>query len=152
MWGILPVLNWSLGDAAVFDYHQIVLMPLAYQVGVLPALLAAAFDGWLAKWGIRFRVALCALFGFVVSFLPLLGALSMGFLYGPYVAIFGLLGAGARGCLLMAFRQPGAASPATGGALVNAQPAPRLFRPPLGAPVRRYFTRRPRLGQSPRSP
>ena len=49
MWGILPVLNWSLGDAAVIDYHQIVLMPLAYRVGVLPALLAAAFDGWLAK-------------------------------------------------------------------------------------------------------
>jgi uncharacterized membrane protein YjgN (DUF898 family) len=93
MWGILPVLNWSLGDATAIDYHQIVLMPLAYQVGVLPALLAAAFDGWLAKRGIRFRVAWCALFGFVVSFLPLLGALSMGFLHGPYVAIFGLLGA-----------------------------------------------------------
>jgi hypothetical protein len=28
-----------------------------------------------------------------VSFLPLLGALSMGFLHGPHVAIFGLLGA-----------------------------------------------------------
>jgi hypothetical protein len=93
MWGILPVLNWSLGDAAVIDYHQIVLMPLAYQVGVLPTLLAAAFDGWLAKRGTRFRVAWCALFGFVVSFLPLLGALSIGFLHGPYVAIFGLLGA-----------------------------------------------------------
>jgi len=64
-----------------------------HQVGVLPALLAAAFDGWLAKRGIRFRVAWCALFGFVVSFLPLLGALSMGFLHGPYVAIFGLPGA-----------------------------------------------------------
>jgi hypothetical protein len=56
LWGILPVLNWSLGDATAIDYHQIVLMPLAYQVGVLPALLAAAFDGWLAKRGIRFRV------------------------------------------------------------------------------------------------
>jgi hypothetical protein len=67
--------------------------PLAYQAGVLPALLAAAFDGWLAKRGIRFRVAWRALFGFVVSFLPLLGALSMGFLHGPYLTIFGLLGA-----------------------------------------------------------
>jgi hypothetical protein len=45
MWGILPVLNWSLGDVVVIDYRQIVLMPLAYQVGVLPALPAAAFDG-----------------------------------------------------------------------------------------------------------
>jgi hypothetical protein len=47
----------------------------------------------LPNGGTRFRVAWCALFGFVVSFLPLLGALSMGFLHGPYVAIFGLLGA-----------------------------------------------------------
>ena len=107
MWGILPVLNWSLGDAAVIDYHQIVLMPLAYQVGVLPALLAAAFDGWLAKREIRFRVAWCALFGFVVSFLPLLGALSMGFLHGPYVAIFGLLGAApAAACSWLSGNRP----------------------------------------------
>ena len=93
LWGILPAMNWSLGGASVFDYHQIVLTPLAYQVGLVPALLAAAFDGWLAKRGVRFRVVWSALFGFSVSFLPLVGALSMGFLHGPFVDIFGLLGA-----------------------------------------------------------
>jgi hypothetical protein len=53
-----------------------------------------------------------------MSFLPLLDALSMGFLHGPYVRF---AGGGARDCVLMAFRQPGAANPATGGAVVNAQ-------------------------------
>jgi hypothetical protein len=90
---MLPVLNWSQGGAAVFDYHQLDLMPLAYVVGLLPAVLAAAFDGALAKLRIRFRPLWCALFGFAVAFLPLIGALKMGFLHGPLVASLGLLGA-----------------------------------------------------------
>jgi uncharacterized membrane protein YjgN (DUF898 family) len=93
MWGIVPVLNGALGGSSVFDYHQFVLLPLAYQVGLLPALLVAAFDGWLARRGVRYRVGWSTLFGFAMSFIPLLGALSMGFLHGPFVAIFGLLGA-----------------------------------------------------------
>jgi hypothetical protein len=93
MWGILPVMNWALGGASVFDYHQFVLIPLAYWLGFLPALLVAAFDGWLARREVRFRIGWSALFGFAMSFIPLLGALSMGFLHGPFVAIFGLLGA-----------------------------------------------------------
>jgi hypothetical protein len=93
MWGILPVLNGVLGGASVFDYHQLVLLPLAYEIGLVPAVLVAAFDGRLARRGVRYRVGWSTLFGFAVSFLPLLGALSMGFLHGPFVAIFGLLGA-----------------------------------------------------------
>jgi len=93
MWGILPVMNGVLGGASVFDYHQLVLIPLAYQVGLLPALLVAAFDGWLVGRDVRYRVGWSTLFGFAMSFIPLLGALSMGFLHGPFVAIFGLLGA-----------------------------------------------------------
>jgi hypothetical protein len=93
MWGILPALNGVLGGASVFDYHQFVLIPLAYWLGLLPALLVATFDGWLASREVRYRVGWSALFGFAMSFIPLLGALSMGFLHGPFVAIFGLLGA-----------------------------------------------------------
>jgi hypothetical protein len=93
MWGIVPVLNGLLGGPSVFDYHQLVLIPLAYQIGLLPALLVAVFDGLLARRGVRYRVGWSALFGFAMSFIPLLGALSMGFLHGPFVAIFGLLGA-----------------------------------------------------------
>jgi len=93
MWVMLPVLNWSQGGAAVFDYHQLDLVPLAYVVGLLPAVLAAAFDGVLAKLRVRFRPLWCALFGFAVAFLPLVGALKMGFLHGHLVASLGLLGA-----------------------------------------------------------
>ena len=93
LWGVLPVLNGALGDPSVFDYRQLVLLPLAYQVGLVPALLVAAFDGWLAKRGVRYRVGWSTLFGFAMSFIPLLGALAMGFLHGPFVAMFGLLGA-----------------------------------------------------------
>jgi hypothetical protein len=102
MWGIAPVMNWSFGDPSVFDYHQLVLTPLAYEVGLLPALLTGAFDGWLARQGIRFRIACCALFGFAASFLPLLGALSMGFMHGPFIAIFGLVGAVPAACSWLA--------------------------------------------------
>jgi len=40
------VLNWSIGGPpSVVDYHQIVLLPLAYKVGLLPALLVGVFEG-----------------------------------------------------------------------------------------------------------
>jgi hypothetical protein len=93
MWGIIPVLNWSLGAPTVFDYHQISLIPLAYMVGLVPALLAGVFDGILARRNIGYRVLWCALFGYAMSFIPLLSSLSMGFLHGPFVLMFGLLGA-----------------------------------------------------------
>jgi hypothetical protein len=90
--GIVPVLNWSLGATTVFDYHQIALIPLAYMVGLVPALLAGVFDGILARRNIGYRVLWCALFGYAMSFIPLLSSLSMGFLHGPFVLMFGLLG------------------------------------------------------------
>jgi hypothetical protein len=93
MWGIVPMLNWSLGAPAVFDYHQIGLIPLAYMVGLVPALLAGVFDGILARRNIGYRVLWCALFGYAMSFVPLLSSLSKGFLHGPFLLMFGLLGA-----------------------------------------------------------
>lgn len=76
-----------------FDYHQIVLIPSAYMVGLVPALLAGVFDGILARRNIRYRVLWCALFGYAMGFIPLLSSLSKGFLHGPFVLMFGLLGA-----------------------------------------------------------
>ena len=93
LWGILPVLNQSLTDPPVFDYHQIVLLPLAYIIGILPALLVAVFDNALARRGIGRWVLWCAMLGFCASFLPLSSAFAMGFLHGPAVLIFGLIGA-----------------------------------------------------------
>jgi hypothetical protein len=94
MFGILPVLNWAVGGPQTqYDYHQIVLLPAAYMVGFVPALLAGVFDGVLAKRHVRHRVFWCALAGFAVSFLPIAGALSMGYIHGPFLLLFGLLGA-----------------------------------------------------------
>jgi hypothetical protein len=93
MWVMLPLLNWSQGGPVVFDYHRFDLMPLAYVVGILPALLAAAFDGVLARRRVRFRPLWCALFGFALGFLPLVGARWVGFLHGSLDASLGVLGA-----------------------------------------------------------
>jgi len=93
LWGMLPFLNQSLTDPPIVDIHQIVLLPPAYMVGVLPALLVGVFDNALARRGIGRRVLWCALLGFGASFLPLASAFAMGFLHGPWVLIFGLVGA-----------------------------------------------------------
>jgi len=39
------------------------------------------------------RIALTALFGYAISYLPLIGAPWMGFIHGPYIVLFGLVGA-----------------------------------------------------------
>ena len=90
---MLPLLNWSQGGPVVFDYQQLELMPLAYAVGLFPALLAAAFDGVLARLRIGFRPLWCALFGFAVALIPMAGAKWIGFLHGPLDASLGFLGA-----------------------------------------------------------
>jgi hypothetical protein len=94
---MLPLLNWSQGGPVVFDYQQLELMPLAYAVGLFPALLAAAFDGVLARLRVGFRPLWCALFGFAVAFIPLVGAKWIGFLHGPLDASLGFLGAAPAG-------------------------------------------------------
>jgi hypothetical protein len=93
LWGLLPIMSAWLGGGSAFDLGQIVLLPLGYMVGLVPALLACGFDETLARLNVRFRVGWTALFGFAASFVPLLGALSMGFLHGPFVLAFGLVGA-----------------------------------------------------------
>lgn len=43
--GLLPL----IGGEPSFDPHGIVLLPLAYFLGLVPALIAAGFDHWLAR-------------------------------------------------------------------------------------------------------
>jgi hypothetical protein len=98
-WFILSAFNFILGGwdqfdvRRVVDYHQVVLLPAAYSVGLVPALLAGLFDGFLASRQVRHRVLWCTLFGFAVSFVPLVTPLAMGFVHGPYLLIFGFIGA-----------------------------------------------------------
>jgi hypothetical protein len=94
---MLPLLNWWQGGTIIFDYQHLELMPLAYVVGLFPAMLAAAFDGVLARLRVGFRPLWCALFGFAVAFIPLAGAKWIGFLHGPLDASLGVLGAAPAG-------------------------------------------------------
>lgn len=92
-WGLLPLLNRASGGASVYDAHQLVLLPLAYWLGIVPALLAAALDRHLARRGLPWRPAWTALFAFGVSFVPLSAAIGMGFLKSPWLLVWGLVGA-----------------------------------------------------------
>ena len=93
LWVILPVFSWAVGDPVQFDYHQLILLPLGYLSGVPPALLAGLLDGFLAKRNIRRRVLWVALGGFLLSFLPLASSFAAGFIHGPFILIFGFVGA-----------------------------------------------------------
>jgi Family of unknown function (DUF5413) len=97
MLALAPILAVMAGDAATLDFQQIAalpaLLPVAYVAGLAPALLASAFDGFLGWRKIARRPLWCALFGFAASFLPLAASFSMGFLHGPLVLAFGLVGA-----------------------------------------------------------
>jgi hypothetical protein len=69
------------------------MLPTIYLVGLIPALLAAWFDHGLAKRNVSYRIALTALFGYAISTLPLAVAFWVGLAHGPYVLLFGLIGA-----------------------------------------------------------
>lgn len=93
LWIILPVFSWALGEASSFDHHQVVLLPLGYLVGAVPALLAGLIDGFLATRNSRWRVLWMALAGFVLSFLPLASSFAAGLIHGPFILVFGFVGA-----------------------------------------------------------
>lgn len=92
-WGMLQILNWALGEKSTADYHQLVLLPLAYVLVLLPAMLTAVVDDVLARRNTRFRILWTALAGYVFIFTPLLAALLTGSIHGPYLFLFGLIGA-----------------------------------------------------------
>ena len=73
-WVMLQIANWLAGGPTTFDVAQIMMLPTIYLVGLTPALLAAWVDHALAKRGVSYRIALTALFGYAISYLPLIGA------------------------------------------------------------------------------
>lgn len=90
-WVMLPLLTFALGDRPGASLGQLVILPAAYFLGALPAALAGAIDHLMAKrpW----RPVWTGAAGYLLSFIPILGALLMGFLHGPFVLLFGLIGA-----------------------------------------------------------
>ena len=93
LWGILQILNWSLGAESTIDYHQLILLPLAYVMVLLPAMLTAVVDDVLARRKTRYRIVWTAFAGYMFIFIPLLAALLTGSIHGPYLLLFGIIGA-----------------------------------------------------------
>lgn len=63
------------------------------RIGSIPALLAAGVDHALAGHNVSYRIALTALFGYVISYLPLAAACGVGLALGPDALLLGLIGA-----------------------------------------------------------
>lgn len=91
-WGMLQILNWALGENSTADYHQLILLPVAYVIVLLPAMLTGLVDHALAQRKLRYRVLWTAFAGYLFIYLPLLVALLTG-LHGPYLLLFGIIGA-----------------------------------------------------------
>jgi hypothetical protein len=92
-WVMLQVANWLAGSPSTFDLAHVVMLPTVYLFGLIPALVVAWFDHALAKRGVSHRIALTALFGYAISYVPLIGAFWVGFVHDPYVVLLGLVGA-----------------------------------------------------------
>lgn len=80
-----------------FTFNPIAMLfflPVAYFNGVIPAILVGLADQILDQRGYRLtsRVLLCALAGYVTAFVPILTALMMNFVGGPWVLLFGVIG------------------------------------------------------------
>ena len=93
IWGVLQILNWALAESSTADYHQLILLPAAYVIVLIPAMITALVDDVLARRNVRYRILWTALAGYVFIFAPLLAALLMGFVHGPYLMLFGIIGA-----------------------------------------------------------
>ncbi len=92
-WVMLQIANWLVGAPSTFDLRQVVMLPMVYALGVIPALLMAWFDQVLARRQMSYRIALTASFAYVLSYVPLLGAFQFGFVHGPLLVLVGLIGA-----------------------------------------------------------
>jgi len=91
-WVMLQIANWLAGSPITFDVAQIMMLPTIYLVGLIPALWAGWFDHALARRNVSYGIALTALFGYTISYLPLAVAFWIGFGHGPCVLLFGLIG------------------------------------------------------------
>lgn len=92
-WILLQAFNGLLGAPNTFDWHQVVLLPVAYMLGIGPALITALFDHVLARRRVRARILWTALFAYAATYLILLHAWTAGTVHGPYLLAFGLIGA-----------------------------------------------------------
>lgn len=82
--------NYALDGATTLQFGYLVLLPVAYGLGLVPALFAAWFDHAVRRT--RCRIVWTSLFAYFAGFMPVFSALVLGFLNTPYVLIVGLVG------------------------------------------------------------
>jgi hypothetical protein len=91
---IVPLLS-GLELPNIDPFGFLVLMPASYIMGLVPALLVGFVDAALADRGINLgtRIAYTAIAGFLLAFLPIAGVIIWGFAQGPYLLLYGIIGA-----------------------------------------------------------
>ena len=92
-WVMLQILNWALGEKNTIDYHQLILLPIAYTVLLLPAMLTAFVDHVLARRNVPYRILWTTIAGYLLVFIPLLTALLTHSIRGLFLFLFGIVGA-----------------------------------------------------------
>jgi hypothetical protein len=92
-WVMLQLANWLAGGPNSFEVAQIMMLPTIYLVGLIPALAAAGCDHMLAKRHVPHRITFTALFGYAITFLPILALVWLGMAVGPEVLLLGFIGA-----------------------------------------------------------
>jgi hypothetical protein len=90
-WIILQIANVASGEHITAEFHQIMLLPLAYMAGIVPALLAALVDHLFANR--RYRMLWTVIGGYIFIYLPLLAPMMVKFIDGPEALLFGISGA-----------------------------------------------------------
>jgi hypothetical protein len=87
---LVQALNVAIDGSMTLQFGQTVLLPAAYVLGIVPALITASVDNALSK--ARYRVLWTSMFAYFAGFMPVLTALLMGFLSSWYVLLVGLVG------------------------------------------------------------
>ncbi len=95
---LLPAFSFMAGDPMPSALDQIMrlfaLLPLAYLLGFVPALLVCFADAILESKGFGWRIMWITFVGFFAGFLPLLSSLPAGLSHEPLLtALLGFVGA-----------------------------------------------------------
>jgi hypothetical protein len=90
-WVILQIFNVATGGESTAHPGQLILLPMAYALGIVPALATGLIDHYFHKK--KLGVLYTCFAGYLLGFMPIATTVLMGFLHGPFVLLFGLIGA-----------------------------------------------------------